>query len=80
MHSKQGLGAVLAVVVVYQRPWRSVHASRLLEAALTGGRDPDGGAVPFAATHANGRRVVAYCVHGHGVSQDAVRAVMRRPQ
>ena len=42
---------------------------------IAGALRPDGGAVPFAATHANGRRVVAYCVHGHEVSQDAVRAL-----
>lgn len=44
---------------------------------IAGALRPDGGAVPFAALHARGRRVIAYCVHGHEVSQDAVRALAR---
>lgn len=36
MKPSDGLGSVLAVLVVYQRPWDRVHAGSLLESALAG--------------------------------------------
>jgi rhodanese-related sulfurtransferase len=45
--------------------------SRLLAAALR----PTPDAVTFANRHAAGRPIVAYCVHGHEVSQEAARAL-----
>jgi GT2 family glycosyltransferase len=46
MQPKSGIGAALAVVVVYKRPWREVQSAELLEAALLGGRGSEGGALP----------------------------------
>jgi rhodanese-related sulfurtransferase len=42
---------------------------------LAGALRPAPDAVAFANRHAAGRTVVAYCVHGHEVSQDAARAL-----
>ena len=49
---------------------KDVH---LIPAALR----PAGDLVAFARTHAARRPLVAYCVHGHEVSQDAARALSR---
>ena len=38
---------------------------------------PEGDLAAFAGQHAAGRTVVAYCVRGHEVSQDAARALSR---
>ncbi len=38
---------------------------------------PGGDLAAFAARHAHGRPVVAYCVHGHEVSQEAAQALSR---
>ena len=38
---------------------------------------PEGELVAWAARHARGRPLVAYCVHGHEVSQEAARALSR---
>jgi GT2 family glycosyltransferase len=46
MASPLGLGAALAVLVVYRRPWEEVHAADWLTASLTGCLAPDGSAVP----------------------------------
>jgi GT2 family glycosyltransferase len=46
MQPNPGLGAALAVVVVYKRPWLQVHGANLLEAALAGGCDPEGRMLP----------------------------------
>jgi len=46
MQPKSGIGTALAVVVVYKRLWREVHAAELLEAALSGGRGPEVGTLP----------------------------------
>lgn len=46
MNSHSGLGAAIAVVVVYKRRWCEVHAAEWLESALTGGPGPDGGMSP----------------------------------
>jgi rhodanese-related sulfurtransferase len=46
---------------------------RMIAAALR----PDGDPVAFVARHAAGRPVVAYCVRGHEVSQEAARALSR---
>jgi rhodanese-related sulfurtransferase len=42
---------------------------------IAGALRPDPDAVAFANRHAAGRPVVAYCVHGHEVSQGAARAL-----
>ena len=42
---------------------------------IAGALRPDADAVAFANLHAGGRAVVAYCVHGHEVSQGAARAL-----
>ena len=47
--------------------------ARLIPAALR----PAGDLVAFARTHAARRPLVAYCVHGHEVSQDAARELSR---
>ncbi|MGZ5573257.1 MAG: chromate resistance protein ChrB domain-containing protein [Usitatibacter sp.] len=46
---------------------------RLVPAALR----PEGDLVAFASRHAAGRPIVAYCVHGREVSQEAARALSR---
>ncbi len=46
---------------------------RMIAAALR----PDGDLVAFAARHAAGRPIVAYCVRGHEVSQEAARSLSR---
>src|SRR5258706_6196251 len=46
---------------------------RMIAGALRPGADP----VEFAARHAAGRSLVAYCVHGHEVSREAVQALAR---
>jgi rhodanese-related sulfurtransferase len=38
---------------------------------------PQGDLAAFATQHAAGRTIVAYCVHGHEVSQEAARALSR---
>jgi len=43
---KVGLESVLAVLVVYQRPWTEVHAGELLECAVGSSRQPDAPAAP----------------------------------
>lgn len=42
---------------------------------IAGALRPPADAVAFAAEHARGRQVVAYCVHGHEVSRGAARAL-----
>lgn len=46
MRSNQGLGAALAVVVVYRRAWRDVRASAVLEDVLRATGESGGGALP----------------------------------
>ena len=46
---------------------------RLVPAAVR----PPGDLVAFARAHASGRSLVAYCVHGHEVSQEAARTLSR---
>jgi rhodanese-related sulfurtransferase len=42
---------------------------------IAGALRPEPDRVSFAARHAAGRLIVAYCVHGHEVSRDAARAL-----
>jgi rhodanese-related sulfurtransferase len=44
---------------------------------IAGALHPEADAVAFAATHAAGRPVVAYCVRGHEVSREAARSLAR---
>jgi len=45
VESKPGLGSAIAVVVVYQRSWRQVHAGEWLESSLTNAPAPDGSCI-----------------------------------
>ena len=44
---------------------------------VPGALQPEADVAAFAAAHAEGRPVVAYCVHGHEVSREAARVLAR---
>jgi len=68
------LGSPLAPVLLDVRREKAFDADdTLIAAALRPGAD----VVAFANQHAAGRPVVAYCVHGHEVSQEAASALSR---
>ena len=68
------LGSAQAPLVLDVRRDKAFDESGvLITAALRPGAD----VVAFAKQHAAGRPVVAYCVHGHEVSQEAANALSR---
>lgn len=72
LHARLGTpGAPLVLDVRAPAPFAA--DPRMIPGALHPGAD----AAAFAAAHAAGRPVVAYCVHGHEVSREAARALAR---
>jgi rhodanese-related sulfurtransferase len=61
------------LVLDVRAPARFEAVPRIVPGALR----PEADVVKFAAHHAAGRPVVAYCVAGHEVSQEAARALAR---
>src|SRR5688572_19070703 len=88
MQPESGIGRALAVVVVYKRPWREVHAAELLEAALLGARGPEGGTLPrlgrlliydnSPAPMARPAAVLTNCDYVHDGSNGGTRAAYAR--
>ncbi|HET7546116.1 MAG TPA: chromate resistance protein ChrB domain-containing protein [Usitatibacter sp.] len=72
MHSRLGCAAS-PLLLDLRAPARFEALPRIVPGALR----PHADIVSFAALHAAGRPVVAYCVAGHEVSQEAARALAR---
>jgi rhodanese-related sulfurtransferase len=70
LYSRLGLPRSPLVLDVRRTPAFDADGHLLISALRPG---PD--LLAFAGQHAHGRAIVAYCVHGHEVSQDAARAL-----
>jgi rhodanese-related sulfurtransferase len=66
------LGSAQSPVVLDVRRDKAYDADRQVIASSL---RPAGDLVEFARSHAKGKSVVVYCVHGHEVSQDAARTL-----
>jgi rhodanese-related sulfurtransferase len=66
------IGSAKAPLVLDVRRDKAFDAD---DAIVAGALRPAGDLVGFAAEHAKGARIVAYCVHGHEVSQEAARTL-----
>ena len=66
------LGCADAPLVLDVRRDKAFDADTTL---IASGLRPEGDLARFAASHGHGAPVVVYCVHGHEVSQEAVRAL-----
>jgi len=75
LYSLLGTSAAPLVVDVRRQPAFDKD-DRLLAGAVR----PDGDLAKFAARHANGRCIVAYCVASHEVSQDAASQLRQAGQ
>ena len=72
LHSR--LGTARSPLILDARRQKAFDEDDVLVAAAL---RPEGDLVAFANRHAAGRPIVAYCVHGHEVSQDAARTLSR---
>ena len=70
LHARMG-GPQSPLVLDVRAPAPFAAESRMIAGAL----HPEADAAAFAATNAAGRPVVAYCVHGHEVSQGVASAL-----
>ena len=68
------IGSADAPLILDVRRDKAFDADRAIIASAL---RPHGDLADFAARHAAGRPIVAYCVHGHEVSQEAARALGR---